>query len=96
MKKLLLIALALSIPSLTLAAPAKEATCRACHGAKGNKPIAPNYPKLKGQNKAYIVDALKAYRDGGRTGGLSGIMKAQAGSLSDAEMNELAEYYSKF
>jgi cytochrome c len=96
MKKALFIAIVLIIPSLSFAAaPAKEATCRACHGAQGAKPLAANYPKLNGQNKAYLVDALNAYKNGGRTGGLAGVMRAQASGLSDAEMNELAEYYSK-
>jgi cytochrome c len=96
MKRILFIALAIIVPSLSFAAtPVKEATCRACHGVEGAKPIVPNYPKLNGQNKAYIVAALNAYKNGSRTGGLAGMMKGIASSLSDAEMNELAEYYSK-
>ncbi|MFT6968574.1 MAG: cytochrome c [Cellvibrionaceae bacterium] len=96
MKRILFIALAIIVPSLSFAAtPVKEATCRACHGVEGAKPIVPNYPKLNGQNKAYIVAALNAYKNGSRTGGLAGMMKGIASGLSDAEMNELAEYYSK-
>jgi cytochrome c len=96
MKRSLFIAFAIIVPSLSFAAaPAKEATCRACHGVEGAKPIVPNYPKLNGQNKAYIVSALNAYKKGNRAGGLAGMMKGIASSLSDAEMNELAEYYSK-
>lgn len=96
MKKAVFIAIALIVPSLSFAAaPAKEATCRACHGVEGAKPLVPNYPKLNGQNKAYLVDALKAYKNGGRTGGTASMMKGIAAGLSDAEMNELAEYYSK-
>ncbi len=96
MKRILFIAFATIVPFLCFAAPpAKEATCRACHGVEGAKPIVPNYPKLNGQNKAYIVSALNAYKNNSRTGGLSGMMKGIASSLSDAEINELAEYYSK-
>jgi cytochrome c553 len=96
MKKILFITFALIIPALSFAAtPAKEATCRACHGVQGAKPVVPNYPKLNGQNKEYIVSSLKAYKNGERTGGLAGMMKGIASSLSDAEMAELADYYSQ-
>jgi cytochrome c553 len=74
--------------------PAKEVTCRACHGAAGGAPVIPNYPKLKNQNKAYLVSSLKAYRAGDRTGGLAAIMSAQAAQLTDAEIEALASYYS--
>jgi cytochrome c553 len=49
---------------------------------------------LNGQNKAYLVSSLKAYRDGQRTGGLAAVMIAQASQLSDADIEELAAYYS--
>jgi cytochrome c553 len=96
MKKTLFIAFALIIPTLSFAAaPAKEATCRACHGVEGAKPVVPSYPKLNGQNKEYLVSALKAYKNGERTGALAGMMKGISSGLSDAEMAELADYYSK-
>jgi len=76
------------------APPAKEATCRTCHGAGGSAPLAPSYPKLNGQNKAYLISSIKAYRDGQRTGGLSAVMKAQSAMLSEADIEELAEYYA--
>ena len=85
------------MPLVSFAAtPAKEAICRTCHGVEGAKPMVPNYPKLNGQNKAYIVAALNAYKDGNRNGGLAGMMKGIASGLSDIEINELGEYYSKF
>ena len=74
--------------------PAKEATCRTCHGVEGNAPILPAYPKLGGQNKEYLISSLKAYRGGQRTGGLALAMAAQATQLSDEDIEQLAEYYS--
>lgn len=74
--------------------PAKEMTCRACHGAAGSAPIAQNYPKLNGQNQAYLVSSLKAYRAGERKGGLAVAMSAQATQLSDADIEALAAYYA--
>lgn len=103
--KSFLLPLTLSASSLFLAAtsaqaadaplPAKEALCRSCHGAMGAKPIMDTYPKLNGQNKAYLIGSLKAYKTGERKGGMAAVMTAQAGMLTDAEMEALAEYYSK-
>ena len=31
-----------------------EKTCTACHGKDGKKTLMPDYPKIAGQNKAYI------------------------------------------
>lgn len=76
------------------AKPEKLASCEACHGANGAAPIAPLYPKLAGQNEAYILASLKSYKAGQRKGGLSAVMSAQASMLSDAEMAELAKYFS--
>jgi len=56
----------------------------------------PSYPKLNGQNKAYLVQVLKAYRSGERKGGMSAIMVAQSSGLSDAEIEALASYYSNY
>lgn len=75
-------------------APAKEKLCQACHGAKGANPILPQYPKLNGQNEAYLVSSLQAYRAGQRRGGLASAMAAQAARLTDAEIAALAAYYA--
>tara|TARA_R110002072_G_scaffold31735_11_gene97623 strand:+ start:10669 stop:10974 length:306 start_codon:yes stop_codon:yes gene_type:complete len=76
------------------APPAKEIVCRTCHGEAGAKTLLPSYPKLNGQNKAYLAQVLTAYKKGERKGGMAQIMAAQAAMLSDAEIAELAEYYS--
>lgn len=75
------------------AGKAKSAVCAACHGANGIATIA-TYPSLAGQNKAYLVSALKAYKNKQRSGGMAAVMQAQAAGLSDADMENLAEYYS--
>lgn len=74
--------------------PAKEMICGSCHGAGGAAPIIDSYPKLNGQNKAYMVQVLKAYRAGERKGGMSAVMVSQASSLTDAEIEALAAYYA--
>lgn len=75
------------------AGKAKAAVCAACHGANGIAAIK-TYPNLAGQNKDYLVAALKAYKNKERTGGMAPIMQGQAAALSDADMANLAEYYS--
>lgn len=47
------------------AGKAKAAVCAACHGVEG-KALIPNYPHLAGQNYAYLVKQLKAFKDGSR------------------------------
>lgn len=75
------------------AGKAKAAVCAACHGAEGKAAI-PGYPNLAGQNASYLVEALKAYKEKRRTGGQAAIMQAQAMTLSDADMANLAAYYA--
>jgi len=72
----------------------KLAACGACHGEKGNKPLAPDYPMLAGQHADYIAAALRHYRDGRRT---NPIMSAQvqALKLSEDDIKGLAEYFSQ-
>lgn len=72
------------------AGKAKSAACAACHGTDG---ISPQdiWPNLKGQKAAYLVLSLKAYRDGTRD---NAIMKGMSAGLTDADIENLAEYYS--
>lgn len=69
---------------------AKAATCAACHGADGNS-VNPEWPKIAGQHAGYIALQLKAYKDGKRQNAL---MAPMAMGLSDADMADLAAYYS--
>jgi cytochrome c553 len=68
----------------------KSQSCVGCHGM-GGKSNNPLYPHLKGQQKMYLIKALKAYRDGKRE---DPMMSSFAKSLSDADIEDLAAYYS--
>ncbi len=72
------------------AGKAKAAVCAACHGATGVSAI-PMYPNLAGQKEMYMVKQLKAFKSGTR---VDPVMKAQAGMLSDADMNNVSAYYA--
>ena len=75
------------------AGKAKAAVCASCHGANGIA-IMPSYPNLAGQNAAYLMSSLKAYRDKQRNGGMAAIMQMQAASLSDSDIENLAAYFA--
>ena len=70
-----------------------SAYCLGCHGELGIAPR-PSTPNLAGQNKEYLEYALKAYRDGIRKGGLAVIMQANARTLSNEDISDLASYFS--
>ncbi|WP_461535012.1 c-type cytochrome [Spongorhabdus nitratireducens] len=100
MKKSVVLMLSLlALPGISMAAgdaaagKAKAGVCAACHGANG-KAIMPAYPNLAGQNQAYLETALKAYKNGQRTGGMSAVMVPQAKMLTDKDISNLAAYFS--
>lgn len=103
MKSAALLATLLMIPALMLSPtpaaaegdPARgEAltyTCLGCHGIEGYRNAYPSFrvPKLGGQKAAYLVESLKGYRDGLRQ---HTTMHAQAVSMSDQDMEDIAAY----
>lgn len=66
------------------------ATCANCHGTIGVTEGA--LPSLAGQNKAYIVEQMKQFRDGKRP---ATIMHQIAKGYTDAQIDAVAEYFSK-
>ena len=70
----------------------KYVQCASCHGADGRSTVVPQYPKIGGQTAEYVVNALKAYRDGRRLGTYAAMMAAVAKQLSDADIANLAAY----
>jgi cytochrome c553 len=70
-----------------------HAMCIGCHGIPGYKTAFPSVyhvPKIAGQQPAYIVNALKAYKTGERS---HPSMRGIAASLSEEDMKQLADYY---
>jgi cytochrome c553 len=71
----------------------KTSMCIGCHGIPGYKTAFPevyHVPKIAGQQPAYLINALKAYRSGERS---HPSMRGIAASLSDQDMADLAAYY---
>ncbi|TCO83795.1 cytochrome c553 [Plasticicumulans lactativorans] len=69
----------------------KFSTCAGCHAIPGYTNVYPTYhvPKLGGQYPDYIVAALKGYQSGQRH---HPTMGANAASLSEADMADIAAY----
>ena len=68
-----------------------EAYCAGCHGVDGSTTSDAQYPKLAGQKAYYIRQQLRAFRSGARK---SDIMSGPAAAISDAQIRELARYFS--
>ncbi len=69
------------------------AQCQSCHGASG-RPANDEWPIIGGQNRAYLSAALRALRSGQRGGGNAETMAPFAKDLTDAQIEELAAYFS--
>jgi cytochrome c553 len=66
-------------------------TCYGCHGIANYRNAYPDYsvPELRHQNAEYLAAALHEYRDGTRP---HPTMHAQASSLSDQDIDDIAAY----
>lgn len=91
--------------ALALCAPAQAesslpfetlvAVCASCHGEDGGTRLVPGWGRIDGQNREYLVYALKLYRANGRRGMNAGLMMPFAMTLSDREIDRLATHFSK-
>lgn len=65
--------------------------CDRCHGERGYSGD-PAKPRLAGQLEPYLLDALRAYKSGGR---VSSTMHAMSDVLRLVEMQAIAAYYAR-
>jgi cytochrome c len=84
-----------AVAALDGAALYKDKTCNACHGAKADKPLMPNYPKLAGQNAAYAEQQMKDIKSGARNNGQTAAMKGVMHLVNDEEIKAIADWLSK-
>jgi cytochrome c553 len=66
--------------------------CHSCHGSDAKTTVLPVYPKLAGQNAPYLLEQMKAIRDGTRTNGLSAAMRPLMASVTDEEFQLISEW----
>ena len=64
--------------------------CAACHGAEGQGMAV--FPALAGQSSDYITQRLYAYKNRETVGAMSSTMWAQAGMLSDEEIQTIGKF----
>lgn len=69
---------------------AKAMMCQTCHGLDGLSKI-PDAPNIAGQPEPYIIAQLHAYKSGARKNEMMSIVVP---ALSDADIENLAAYYS--
>jgi len=69
-------------------------TCQGCHGVDGYRNVYPHYhvPKIGGQSREYLVNALHEYKRGSRR---HPTMQAQAQSFSDQDIADIAAFLSE-
>ena len=68
--------------------------CTACHAPDGSGNPLAGFPHLSGQQVDYVVEQLRAYREGLRTTdeAYSGMMRQSVANLNDGELAALANY----
>ncbi|MCP4993098.1 MAG: c-type cytochrome, partial [Gammaproteobacteria bacterium] len=66
--------------------------CHTCHGADGDTPIMPLYPKLAGQNADYAYNQMIDIKSGARANGQSAAMKAIVAMATDDELRVIADW----
>jgi len=81
--------------SASASAEVSTAVCAGCHGANFEKKAMGVSKVVKDLTKADIVKALKGYKDGSYGGSMKTIMKGQAGGLSDAQIEAIANKVGK-
>jgi cytochrome c553 len=70
-------------------------TCGTCHGVNGRS-VSPTFPNLAAQTAPYIEAQLKAFKEQTRADpDAQAYMWGMAAQLSDAQIGELADYFSK-
>lgn len=71
-----------------------EPACSSCHGGSGQGEKV-DTPRLAGQKAEYLEKTLLAYKNGTRANDIYSRMRLIGAKLSDKEIKQLAEYYSK-
>ena len=66
------------------------AGCAACHGREGQGMGV--FPKLAGRDASYISEKLYAYKNKETIGNMSSTMWAQAGMLSDSDIDTIGQF----
>ncbi|MBV7300200.1 c-type cytochrome [Enterovibrio paralichthyis] len=69
--------------------------CMQCHGATGNEPVIPLYPKIGGQSEMYLNNQLMDYKNKKRQNGLYVPMEVAMQPFSAEEIKAMALYLAR-
>ncbi len=69
-----------------------ERGCVYCHGPAGREPALSLYPKLAGQNEAYLAQQTKDIRGLARDNGYTGMMQPAVVTITDEEIAAISAY----
>ncbi len=82
--------------SATPTAPAAYAKCKGCHGADGKTKALGKSAVIAGQSKEAIITSMNEYKAGTKNvSGMGMLMKGQVASMSDADIEAVADYLSQ-
>ncbi|MCD6433517.1 MAG: c-type cytochrome [Sulfurimonas sp.] len=95
MKKIALTLLVASVGLMAADGAALYKKCQSCHGAKAEKKALNKSQVIAGWDAAKTEASLKGYKDGTYGGPMKGLMKGQVASLSDADMQAIADKIGK-
>jgi cytochrome c553 len=75
--------------------PAAYDSCKACHGIDGKTKAMGKSAVIAGQDKAALIASMNEYKAGTRNvAGMGILMKTQVATMSDEDMEAVAEYLS--
>jgi len=69
--------------------------CISCHGAAGEKKALGKSIIIKDMSKADFVASMKGYKAGTYGGPMKAVMKGQVATLTEPQMEEIANYIVK-
>ena len=72
--------------------PPSTQTCVSCHGSDGAKTIGPDYPILAAQYPDYLVQALRAYKEGKRK---NPIMAGIITGIDEKDFEAIAQFFGQ-
>jgi len=83
-----------AVPLLDGATLYAQRTCIACHGPDAKTPILPEYPRIAGQNEAYVLQQMRDIKSGARNNGNTAAMNGIMHLVTDEEIQILAHWIS--
>lgn len=88
----LLATMVVNAADTSLVAPEKAKLCIACHGPEGNSSN-PEWPNIAGQHASWMLKQLHDFKEGKTRNAPT--MSAIVNTLTEDDMVQLSEYYSK-